>query len=289
MKTLSLHLFTHYKQLLALVTFGAPILSFGQIDQIGQFSNCLDTFQIRTSIYQPKCFGDEIGSISIGIQGVNQYQIDWNIDDFDGMTNVETLPIGSYTFTITDNAGCTYTSNIVIQSPPEITISNTLTHAVNNQNGAIDVEVTGGTGTYTFNWNNGSQDEDLYGLSCGTYAVTVYDQNLCPKEKEFTINNHRAFRNFNNDFAFNNNEMLRTIEDDITIYPNPTNDIATVTWKNTDFTHIIIYNEFGTVIEHTKLEGQKQLTLNHLKTGLYRISFLSGMEGDIVYKKLVVQ
>jgi hypothetical protein len=40
---------------------------------------------------------------------------------------------------------------------------------------AIDVTVNGGSGSYTYLWNNGATTEDLSGLAPGTYTLTVTD------------------------------------------------------------------------------------------------------------------
>ncbi len=54
--------------------------------------------------------------------------------------------------------------------------------------GAIDIDVSGGSQPYIFDWSNGAQTEDITGLENGTYTVTVTDQDDCQVIQSFTIN-----------------------------------------------------------------------------------------------------
>ena len=66
-----------------------------------------------------------------------------------------------------------------------------LTHETCNGNdGAIDLQISGGTAPYTYNWsNNGSRARaSLSNLSAGSYTVKVTDHDGCVAEKTFNIN-----------------------------------------------------------------------------------------------------
>jgi hypothetical protein len=52
---------------------------------------------------------------------------------------------------------------------------------IGENDGYIDLAVTGGTPPYTFNWSNGATTEDIYCLTSGIYTVVVgQSDTLCP-------------------------------------------------------------------------------------------------------------
>ncbi|KAF2341085.1 SprB repeat-containing protein, partial [Flavobacterium nitrogenifigens] len=55
-------------------------------------------------------------------------------------------------------------------------------------NGSATVNVTGGTGTYTYSWSpSGGNAATATGLTAGTYTVAIKDANLCETTASVTI------------------------------------------------------------------------------------------------------
>jgi len=122
------------------------------------------------------------GSIDIAISGgLTPYIYAWsNGADTEDIIGI---PAGTYSCTITDNAGC-------IISTPEYTVENEAgTLSLNNidldneicgnMNGEIETIISGGTIPYSFSWNTGQDTQDIFNLNAGTYNLTVSDDNGC--------------------------------------------------------------------------------------------------------------
>ena len=127
------------------------------------------------------CFGGNNGSINLTTSGgAVPYTYAWN----NGATtqNVFNLSAGTYTCTITDANGCTYTtSSISISSPSAIftTETATNTNCFGGNDGSINLTLHGGTVPYTYAWSNGATTQNISSLSAGAYTCIVTDANGC--------------------------------------------------------------------------------------------------------------
>ena len=92
------------------------------------------------------------------------------------------LCAGSFSVDVTDNNGCTVSAGVGIAEPAALSTSTFSTNVscTGNNDGAIDLTVTGGTTPYTFLWSPGGETtEDITGLSAAIYSVLVTDINGC--------------------------------------------------------------------------------------------------------------
>ena len=135
------------------------------------------------------CFGNNDGQINLNISGGNApYILEWTdmIGNVLGDTpNLTNQIAGTYQINITDANGCLQTEQFEIIESDELVLS---FGNINNLNcnsiatGSIELMVDGGDGSYSFNWSNGNNQQDLTNLSAGTYTVTVTDGLNCSKE-----------------------------------------------------------------------------------------------------------
>ncbi len=121
--------------------------------------------------------------------GAGGYSYEWNSGS--PITQTATnLCAGVQTVTITDVNGCTLEKTKTLTEPAELTASilGTDVNCNGESNGAAELIVAGGTPTYSYNWSNGNNTENISGLAAGSYSVTVNDVNSCEAIASITIN-----------------------------------------------------------------------------------------------------
>lgn len=99
------------------------------------------------------------------------------------------LSVGSYSVTISDDLGCTASLTIPVSNTPPPSVSG-ITNDANCglNNGSINLNISGGTVPFSFNWLPTSAiGQNPTGLAAGNYTVTVTDGNSCTSSSTFTV------------------------------------------------------------------------------------------------------
>ncbi|MCG3167456.1 MAG: hypothetical protein POELPBGB_03248 [Bacteroidia bacterium] len=137
----------------------------------------LTTAQVNVS-----CFGLCDASASVSVTGgVPPFSYQWN--DLANTTNdtVTGLCAGQYTITITDANNCNASAVVTITEPQLLTVTVSTTDVLCNSacDGTATANVSGGTGPFTYLWNDGQTTQTATGLCPGEYFVDVTDANGC--------------------------------------------------------------------------------------------------------------
>jgi gliding motility-associated-like protein len=146
------------------------------------------------------CFGDNSGSIDLSVTGgTSPYAYQWtNLSSFilsDTTQDISNQLAGSYSVVITDANGCQESGTATINQPTApLSVSGVTTpvdcFGVNS--GSIAISVTGGTTGYSYNWSDGSTNQNLTAAFAGTYTLVVTDANGCAHESTYTISEPQA-------------------------------------------------------------------------------------------------
>ncbi|CAN5443510.1 hypothetical protein BH09BAC1_BH09BAC1_05900 [soil metagenome] len=96
---------------------------------------------------------------------------------------------GTYIFFVIDQDQCIGADTIVVTEPMPLTISEAITgtSCPACTDGVIDINVTGGSGSYTYLWSTAATTSSLQNLPSGTYSVTVTDVNGCSATATYTV------------------------------------------------------------------------------------------------------
>jgi hypothetical protein len=135
------------------------------------------------------CFNGSTGIANSSITGgTPPYTYNWSSGA--SSPNATALHAGTYTLTITDKFGCTASNSVVINQPPALIANVTSSNITCNNlsNGTASATVSGGTPTYTYLWQPGAlTNQNINGLSNGTYTLTATDFNTCTTTAFATI------------------------------------------------------------------------------------------------------
>jgi gliding motility-associated-like protein len=152
--------------------------------------NQTDSLIVNEILQDAPCYGENgQATINITSGGNPPYSIMWE-DGADQFLHDAVPPEQWFGYSITDDMGCSYSNNIMIDQPDllEIDITGTDLNCYNNNTGSAVVTVTGGTNPYFYEWSNGILNPGISNINAGTYIVTVTDFNDCEAIGEITIN-----------------------------------------------------------------------------------------------------
>ena len=149
------------------------------------------TFDVSASA--TACAGDNNGSVTVAnVAGPNagDFTIQWDAAAGSQTTfSLTGLAPGTYTFVVTDAAGCEQAGSATIATPNALLVSllPTAVSCSGADDGSIMATATGGTPPYNFAWSSGETTADIDMLMPGEYIVTVSDASGCTVMDTTTI------------------------------------------------------------------------------------------------------
>lgn len=156
---------------------------------------------LSTVLKDVSCAQGNDGSIDLTVYGgTPPYQYNWNSGTFT-TEDLSGIFAGTYTVIVTDSKNCTETTSGVITEPNPIVVLDTIVDVDCNGNktGSINLNVSGGTPSYTYQWSSssfslGSTSQDLINLFADTYHLVLTDSNNCVYKDSFIVNQPAALR-----------------------------------------------------------------------------------------------
>ena len=132
------------------------------------------TIVVTGNVSNVSCGSTNNGAVDISPSGgATPYTYSWSNGAIS--QDITGLSAGTYSVTVSDANSCTATFSATVTSVPGLAISpnSTAVSCFGGSNGVAAVNVSGGSGSYNYNWSNGATTAAISALAAGNYTVTV--------------------------------------------------------------------------------------------------------------------
>ena len=133
-----------------------------------------------SSYFNPACAGEPSGIIEIQTNESDDVTYAWSSSPSTEEVAMD-LSAGPHEVVATNLAGCTDTASFVLVDPPPILVElmASLASECGEDNGFLEVLASGGTGTLSYDWDEGSDGPQQDGIDAGEFELHVTDVNGC--------------------------------------------------------------------------------------------------------------
>jgi len=231
--------------------------------------------QFEGTVQNVTCNGAANGAIDVTVlDGTPGFTFEWD----NGMMteDISGLVAGTYRLKITNGNGCSVWGSYTVEQSASLVAELEVIQPTADEDGEIDLTVSGGVAPYTYTWANGETSEDLFNVTAGFYEVTVMDANGCDVITNTIVEEMSVA-------GIEDMDGIQT-----SVYPNPTTDVATVTWNSAAVTNITIVNANGQVVQNAAVAMQNTYKVEDLNPGMYFINLTDAYK-HLNTQKLIVR
>jgi hypothetical protein len=145
---------------------------------------------LSDGVLNVSCNGANDGVISlVASGGTGAYQFSIDGDNYAAGNVFLHLSGGLYNGYVKDANGCVTEITFPLYEPQPLVLTPVLYNVscAGGNNGYISLNVTGGTGPYSYVWSNGSTYQDIFNLPADTYSVKVIDDHACIVTADYIV------------------------------------------------------------------------------------------------------
>lgn len=145
-----------------------------------------------SSFISPNCIGTAGGSATaLPIGGTGPYSFIWNTIPAQTTNTATGLQSGVYMVVLYDGNGCSSTASVSVTQPGPLNLQSSSTYTYCNiANGMCNINVSGGTSPYLYQWNTMPVQTlaTATGLNAGTYVCSITDAAGCTSTSSGQVN-----------------------------------------------------------------------------------------------------
>ncbi len=140
------------------------------------------------------CSGESVDLFASALPISGSYTYLWSNGETSASISVSPTSTTTYSVEVTDSAtGCSTTTTITVNVNEAPVVQCIPINGLCGNPGSASVDVSGGSGDYSYAWSNGENTPSISDLADGPYSVTVTDNETgCSASCEFNIENTPA-------------------------------------------------------------------------------------------------
>jgi hypothetical protein len=150
-----------------------------------------NTLSARAYGSYTNCNNDSIAEVRLYVDGgTAPFTYSWNTGDT--TQNLQNIPEGTYSVTVTDASGCTASASTYVRQRSPYIVGSTDPVVCNNP-GSITTRIYYAQEPISYVWNTGDTTQNIDSLSAGTYTLDITDASGCTASRTFVIDEQESF------------------------------------------------------------------------------------------------